>query len=303
MTNHLVHFHCSPSRRSFVSGRLPIHHGEGLSSMASDDIDLRWTLIGGKLQSQGYKTHWVGKGHTGYMSVAHLPINRGFDSHLGFLSGAQSYTSSDRWSNNGPFNNSTYSTFLYGDRAMEIVQTHPADKPLFMYLAWQAVHSPYDTVPGYDCKTTSFEPYSGVYAQMLHAADDYVGRLVKLLQKRDMYKDTLLVFTSDNGGVAWNGLMGNNFPLAERSTVIGQEATAFQRLCLAAFYPTSSVELAQMSELTLSIGILPSAPWPVEALLIARMTQQSLLCPLIRAVSSGHSLALTIPSAPTSSIS
>jgi arylsulfatase A-like enzyme len=67
LTNHLVHFHCSPTRRSFVSGRLPLHHGEDLSGVATDDLDLRWTLISGKLQSAGYKTHWIGKGHTGYV--------------------------------------------------------------------------------------------------------------------------------------------------------------------------------------------------------------------------------------------
>eukprot|EP00729_Bicosta_minor_P031232 gene31232-10466_t len=39
LTNHLVHYHCSPTRRSFISGRLPIHHGEGLSDVDSDDVD------------------------------------------------------------------------------------------------------------------------------------------------------------------------------------------------------------------------------------------------------------------------
>lgn len=93
LDNHLVHFHCSPTRRSFISGRLPIHHGEGLSTTTSDDIDLRWELISDKLKESGYRTHWVGKGHTGYKSMAHLPTNRGFDSFTGYLSGAQNYYS------------------------------------------------------------------------------------------------------------------------------------------------------------------------------------------------------------------
>ena len=84
-----VHYHCSPTRRSFISGRLPIHHGEELSAVAGDDVDLRWTLIGSKLAQAGYRSHWVGKSHTGYKSMAHLPVNRGFDSHLGFLGGSQ----------------------------------------------------------------------------------------------------------------------------------------------------------------------------------------------------------------------
>ncbi len=42
LTRHYVHWHCSPSRRAFLSGRLPIHHSEGLSGEAQDDMDLRW---------------------------------------------------------------------------------------------------------------------------------------------------------------------------------------------------------------------------------------------------------------------
>ena len=123
LTNHLVHYHCSPvrvpspthephpnltparclqTRRSFISGRLPIHHGEELSPTLADNVDLRWSLISDKLKHAGYATHWVGKGHVGFLSTAHLPTHRGFDSFTGFLSGAQSYTSSDRWHNEGP---------------------------------------------------------------------------------------------------------------------------------------------------------------------------------------------------------
>ena len=116
LTNHLVH--CSPvraptptptlalpclqTRRSFISGRLPIHHGEELSPTLADNVDLRWSLISDKLKHAGYATHWVGKGHVGFLSTAHLPTHRGFDSFTGFLSGGQSYTSSDRWHNEGP---------------------------------------------------------------------------------------------------------------------------------------------------------------------------------------------------------
>jgi len=61
------------------------------AQVASDDVDLRWALISDKLRLGGYSTHWVGKGHTGYLSTAHLPTSRGFDSFLGFLAGRQSH--------------------------------------------------------------------------------------------------------------------------------------------------------------------------------------------------------------------
>ena len=53
LDRHYAFFVCSPSRRAFLSGRLPIHHSESLSPTRSDDLDLRWTTIGQKLESAG----------------------------------------------------------------------------------------------------------------------------------------------------------------------------------------------------------------------------------------------------------
>ena len=103
LDRHYTHWHCSPTRRSLLTGRLPLHHGELLSHIATDDIDLRWTTLGQKLESVGYKSYWFGKGHTGYMSMAHLPVNIGFSSgHLGFLSGAMKYHGKQRWKGEAP---------------------------------------------------------------------------------------------------------------------------------------------------------------------------------------------------------
>lgn len=55
-----------------------------------------------KLAPLGYKAYWFGKGHTGYLSMAHLPTSRGFLNFTGFLGGAQSYTSDQRWMNEAP---------------------------------------------------------------------------------------------------------------------------------------------------------------------------------------------------------
>ena len=80
LERHYAFFVCSPSRRAFLSGRLPIHHSENLSPTRGDDLDLRWTTIGQKLERVGYRSYWWGKGHTGYLSWRHLPTNLGFSS-------------------------------------------------------------------------------------------------------------------------------------------------------------------------------------------------------------------------------
>jgi hypothetical protein len=65
-------------------------------------MDLRWTWISSKLKKVGYQCHWYGKGHTGYKSMAHLPTRNGFEHFVGFLTGSQSYTSTDRWEDEHP---------------------------------------------------------------------------------------------------------------------------------------------------------------------------------------------------------
>jgi len=103
LDRHYVHWHCSPTRRTFLTGRTPLHHGEQLSDpQTADHIDLRWSTIGHKLKAQGYETHWYGKGHTGYKSYNHLPKQLGFDSFIGFLGGAEAFTGYNRWRDNSP---------------------------------------------------------------------------------------------------------------------------------------------------------------------------------------------------------
>lgn len=157
----------------------------------------------------------LGKGHTGYLSTAHLPTNKGFDTYLGYLTGAQNYDSNDRWANGAPYtNDTTYSSILYGDAAVKLIADHDAATPFFMYLAWQAVHSPYTDVPNWDNNCTTYLPYPGVYAGMINDADAYTGKMVDALVANDnMWRNTLLVYASDNGGVSVGSLAGINYPL------------------------------------------------------------------------------------------
>jgi len=148
LKKHYVHWHCSPTRRTLLSGRLPIHHSELLSGTDTDDLDLRWTWLSDKLKAVGYANYWFGKGHTGYKSWHHMPINNGFDQHFGFLGGSGSYTKEPRWEDTAPVSNNTeYSTDLFGQLALKALGAHDPAVPFFLYLPWQAVHTPYDVPP------------------------------------------------------------------------------------------------------------------------------------------------------------
>jgi len=210
LRRHYVHWHCSPSRRSFLTGRLPLHHSEFLSPTSTgDDIDLRWTTIAQKLKGAGYATYWFGKGHTGYKSFHHLPLQLGFDAFTGFLGGAQDHFKGKRWEGNCPMHDANatdeYSATLYGARALATLDAYdaaaPGARPLFFYLPWQNVHAPYQAPMSWG---------GDVLRGMLAATDAALGDLVAALKaKPGMWENSVLFYSADNGGTD----RGSNWPL------------------------------------------------------------------------------------------
>ena len=95
LERHYVYHMCGPTRVATMTGRLPFHgnqeNGNDLNSTSG--ADLRMTFLPAKLRQAGYSTSMIGKSHLGSRSVAHLPVNRGFDQHFGFerLAHARAY--------------------------------------------------------------------------------------------------------------------------------------------------------------------------------------------------------------------
>ena len=112
----------------------------------------------------GYATHAVGKWHVGHHSASYLPTARGFNTFTGYLDGENNYFSKHDPQVEGfrdfmvsdttcfyAYNKSDitgYSTHLYRDMAIDIIQQHDVTLPLFLYLAFQAVHSPFEDAVG-----------------------------------------------------------------------------------------------------------------------------------------------------------
>ena len=95
LDHHHVFRYCSPTRRSLLSGRFPNHISTAQpdgTNLCSDFLPLNLTTLAEKLKrGANYTNHYVGKGHLGYETMDHLPINRGFDDHVGFLGGSEGY--------------------------------------------------------------------------------------------------------------------------------------------------------------------------------------------------------------------
>ena len=238
LERHYVFHCCGPTRAAMLSGRLPFHVSQhnpnDINSTAG--VDLRMTFLPAKLKQAGYATSMIGKSHLGSRSVAHLPINRGFDQHFGFLGGGEDHFTQvsgedpvvgplvDLWRDHGPAfgENGTFSGYLYSAEAERVIERHVAahpegtsdSKPLFMYLAWHLVHSPLEVPAQYLDPRCADSKNRQLYHGMATALDEGIGNVTRALRKHGMYNNTLIVFASDNGGpLVTTGLSGNNFPL------------------------------------------------------------------------------------------
>lgn len=95
-----------------------------------------------------------------------------------------------------------YSTTLLGNDAVTLIEDHDPSVPLFLYLAFNAVHTPYQAPQDYlDQYADIADPSRQAYAASATAMDDQIGRVVAALDAKGMLDDTLIVFQSDNGGV------------------------------------------------------------------------------------------------------
>ncbi|KAL4229106.1 hypothetical protein ACF0H5_012145 [Mactra antiquata] len=183
----------------------------------------------------GYRTHMIGKWHLGMFADEYLPTYRGFESHYGYYQGCEDYYDHtyeavpEYWGidwrrNLDLIRNETnmYSTDLFTQEAVNVINNHNTSEPLFLYLPHQAVHSgntggdPLQAPQHYVDRFLHIKNYHRrLYAGMLAALDDSIGQVVKTLTDKQMMDNTIIVFTTDNGGPA-NGFdanAANNFPL------------------------------------------------------------------------------------------
>eukprot|EP00051_Salpingoeca_urceolata_P004675 m.66817 g.66817 ORF g.66817 m.66817 type:complete len:498 (+) comp13783_c0_seq1:60-1553(+) len=230
LERHYTYKFCSPTRRSFLSGRFPTHSGQDNSPAAT--VDLRMHTIADKLASAGYSTHQSGKWHAGLFSSIQRPSGRGFYTSLGYMNGACDHwtqmdsevgckkmgygATTDLWNTDRPgFGlNGTYGDYLYVGRAVETIENHNPSVPLFFYLAMQCAHDPME-VPErfsalYDKSTT---PNVVEYA-FSSVIDEGLANVTAALKRKNMWDNTLLVVSSDNGGPAFSDQhAASNYPL------------------------------------------------------------------------------------------
>lgn len=201
---------CTPTRACIMTGRYPFRYGlqtAVIPSVADYGLDTSEWLLPQALKEAGYKTAIIGKWHLGHADKKFWPKQRGFDYQYGALIGELDYFTHDEhgvrdwFRNNEPVKEEGYTTTLLGKDAVKLIEQHDAATPLYLYLAFNAPHTPYQAPQEYIDRYKSIEePTRRIYAGMIACLDDEIGRVVAALDKKGIRENTLILFHSDNGG-------------------------------------------------------------------------------------------------------
>ena len=206
---------CTPTRVAFFTGRYPAHlpvglyepiaegHKDSLVGLSAQDPS-----IAPLLKKAGYETYLVGKWHLGY-KPEFSPIANGFDYFFGFHAGATDYISHadprgkpDLYENDQPVQKQGYSTDIFSEKAIEIIKMSH-QKPYFLALTFNAPHWPWQG-PGDKQYADTMQWTAGgspaTYAAMMKSLDEAVGKIVKTIDDGKQSNNTIIIFTSDNGG-------------------------------------------------------------------------------------------------------
>lgn len=248
-TNYYVQSTCSPTRSALLSGRYPLHTGinDWIPDNATYGLPLHDETLAQVLQRAGYRTHAVGKWHVGHARWDLTPTFRGFESFFGFYQGGESYFEHrsdgaydfrhDRqeFCGNGCSQivdeRGNYSTHVFVREAVDIIRHHDfRSSPLFLYLAFQAVHGPDEVPEQYRVPYESNEHWNSLrktYAGMLTAADEGIGNVTLALKAAGVWEDLVVIFTTDNGGPTETGWVqgSSNWPKRGGKSTIWEGGT------------------------------------------------------------------------------
>jgi len=211
---------CSPTRSSLMTGRYPMRYGLQVGVVrpwAQHGLPLAERTLAQALKEAGYTTAICGKWHLGHLDHRYLPTSRGFDHQYGHYNGALNYFTHIRdkaldWNRDDkPLREEGYTTNLIAAESVRLVEKHDVSKPLFLYVPFNAPHSPFQAPQSYlDMYKHIKARNKRALAAMVTCLDDGIGQILSALNKRGMRRNTLIFFCSDNGGM---NFVSDNGPL------------------------------------------------------------------------------------------
>ena len=207
--------YCSPARAGIMTGRYPTRFGHEFNSVANTTgLRLDQRTIADRLKPLGYATAAVGKWHLG-AGAEYRPTKRGFDEFFGTLSNTPFFHPTNfvdsRVSNDvRPITDAEfYTTDAYAERSVDWLERNKS-KPWLLYLPFNAQHAPLQAPKKYlDRFPGIADEKRKIFAAMMSAMDDAVGRVLAKVRALGQEENTLIFFIADNGGPTLSTTSGN----------------------------------------------------------------------------------------------
>ncbi|MEM7261702.1 MAG: arylsulfatase [Planctomycetota bacterium] len=232
LTQFYTHSVCAPTRGAFLTGRYAFRNwmdwrsedfgkpsylkklgltlainDRGVPTRRIHALDTEERTVAEALKETGYFTSIVGKWHCGEWLPEHLPMAQGFQHQYGHYAWGIDYFDFtiphnaparfavyDWHRNQEPLQEEGYATDLFAAEAERVIARQTKGKPFFLYLPFNAVHGPINVVPRY---TDKYDARSAA----LKCFDDAVGRILRAIDRQGLRENTLVVVTTDNGGI------------------------------------------------------------------------------------------------------
>ena len=253
---------CSPSRAGLMTGRYQQRFGHDNNippGYMKGGLPLSETFGSKRLQSIGYKTGVTGKWHLGY-PVDYQPNRRGFDYFYGCLQGSRKYFPIENVSphrvfleNEKPTAEKGYVTDRIGDAACRFIEKHK-DAPFFLFVSFTATHGPLDAKDEHLNQLKHIRKLRRrKNAGLMVSLDENVGKILDRLKALDLEKDTMVIFTNDNGGQTQTA--ANNEPLRGRK---GQLWEGGIRVPMAIRWPGRISAGTVIDDPVISLDLLPT---------------------------------------------
>jgi len=216
---------CTPTRVGLMTGQYPARHRAGLWEplrvQSGEGLDPKAPTLSKRLREAGYHTGLVGKWHLG-REPEYRPSEHGFQQWFAILSGGADYITHratdpgnpvgphDLYHNGEEVHTEGYLTDLFTAQAEAFLRS--AGEPFFLNLEYSAPHWPWqqrgDPAHPADKDPSTYGGSPEIYAGMMKALDEGVARILAVLEERGYAANTLVIFTSDNGGEKFSDMGG-----------------------------------------------------------------------------------------------
>jgi len=274
---------CSPTRAALMSGMYQYRLGEKFERAISGKTDYNNGMpkevftIAEMFKSAGYTTGMFGKWHLGY-HPPFLPHDQGFDKFIGLAAGdGDHFNHIDRWGREDWWHNEKlemengYTADLITDHSIEFIKRN-RDNPFFLYVShlsihfpWQGPSDPPHRIKGIDYTNDKWgiipdkNNVSPHIKAMIESIDSGLGMIMKTLSSCDLEENTLVIFTSDNGG--YSHYADSHFNISSNRPLRGQKTEVYEgghRVPFIAYWPGKIMAGSKSDEVIMTMDMFPT---------------------------------------------